>query len=96
MVSSEASVCAEQTAHPSSDINSSRPKILYPIDLDSVPPYHEGLGESAYLVLRWSLHSSQESNPDENEERAFWHPCVHQIFGITPLTHQPSSATQSS
>ena len=34
--------------HNSSDTNSSRPKSLHPIDLDSVPPYYEDLCEKAH------------------------------------------------
>ena len=53
------SACAEQTAHPSSNTNSSRPKTLHPIEFDRVPPYHEYLCKSAHPVFRWSLCSSQ-------------------------------------
>ena len=85
----------QQIAHPSSDTNSSRPKTLHPIDLDTVPPYREDLGESAHPVFRCSLHISQRSNPDENEESAFSLTCVHQIFGSSQFTLQSSSGTQS-
>ena len=52
MVFSGTSACTEQIAHSSSDTNSIQPKTLHHINLDSLPPYHEGLGESAHPVLR--------------------------------------------
>ena len=93
MVSSETSVCGEQTPQHSSDTNSSQPENWHPIGLDSVSPYHWYLGESAQTVLHWSLHNSLENSPDETGGNAFSLTCVHQFGGNSPLTHQPPSNT---
>ena len=55
MVFSGFFACAEQTAHPSSDTNSSRPKTLHPIDLDTLLLYHEDIDESAHFAKVYTV-----------------------------------------
>ena len=68
-------------------------KLYIPSTLISIHPWPKG--RRAHPILRWSLHNSQGSNSDENEESAFSVTRVHQVFENSLVTHQPYSDTQS-
>ena len=82
-------LCREDTTSLS-NTNSIQPESSHAIDLDSVPPWHGWLDESAYLVLRWSLRNFLKNNPDGTVENVFFTDIRAPSLGKFSIRHQPS------